>query len=1089
MDEPRYHYTSTGRRITAFIFAAVFLIAGWLLEVYSFKKLREKRQLARLTRVQVNAALPGEIKLNGSAKQHTGPLLTSPHKNKQCVYFRFLEEVEKKDSEGKTSWRTVRDESGHIDFILNDGTGDAVISPDDNVNFHVRQKSRDRKGKRRYTEWRIDPGDNVTVIGFAGQPDGQTKVNFATAGDYLPMITQFSDESEESGRGLTSVLMTWGGLTCLSLAILGFFPVFRLHQLPYFLGALTLSQMGVLAYFSLGLIHSDLGGAVERAERHERKLTEVIHSKLGQHGVKWSGDWKDLGDFSSFPQLPEAERKLLSQMRFDLAFAHRRIDTQRSAFPEFLVAPLLGIGTIKPIPLPAEDQAQAEAREAEIVEARLFTGNLKYVGWGLIALGAFFTIAGTIVGIRRIKVKRCIENIPTSKSKGVAYGLAEIAGTVESLPDCPPERGPLSFRPCVYYRYVVKEKRGSGKNSKWVTIEDRSHHQIFQCRDQEGAIKVFPHGADFVTFTKSSRREGRLSYTEYRIEDKDPVYVLGHADIDPFTGDSLMLIEPHEKSFPFVVSNLPESEVIIERAVAGMSGLTFAFSGLMLAILFAFGMTGSFAPTDYLFAALAGPVFLSFITVILHYNDIVFLRRRVDRNWSNIDVALKKRHDLIPAIEKVVKGYLNHEIDLQTDLAEMRSQFGQNPASSPEQASAYFQSEARFTTRFLGLRENYPDLKGNTLITQMTKTLVEVENEVSLMREGFNDAVQTYNTRIETIPDALLAKPFGFQPVSHLQFESAIIHVPDIQLGAAAAPTAPVASPTGVTNKQFNTGAAPGITKAATPLPTVAEATTEGDNPIEKQAEPVVAPEPESKIDPPAELPEELVTASKVPESAYALIISLILAETRFTAEDLPKLQEKIGDKSVVAEVQKHHAEVSTVDDRRKLELVDHCLPAIRQLPDSVDIFGLVKTLVEWDTSISLFEYTLLQIFEREDKKRKGEDDPPIVQWYSWAKLDPEISQVASFLANLARSPSDGEKVFNHAMQLEDKYLQLERLSLDQNTFDKVDEAVNKLAALDQINRRKIVDTLTQSLTQIEHPTANQIDFLRAVAERLHISS
>jgi hypothetical protein len=1077
MSEPRYHYTSTGRRIVAFLLATLFLAGGILLEIYSFKKLREKRQLARLTTVKVNAALPGEVKLHGQADTDPKPTLKAPHSGTKCVYYRFLEEVEKKDSEGKTSWKTVRNETQYSTFTIDDGTGRAKVEPSSAVCFSIPQKYRKRNGKRRFTEWRIDPGDNTTVIGFAAPTADGITIEFSAPGDYVPLITQYSDAEEQSGRGMGSVLMTWGGLTCLSFAVLGFFPVFRQHRLLLFLGSLTIVQMGALGFFGLKLIGEDLSGAVTRSNRHSEQLSKTIESTFSTHQTKWSGEWEDLNEFASYPNLPGAEQVRLTQMRFDLARTQTRIAAQRSAFPEFIVAPLLGISKVTPVPLPPGEQSQLQSQEAAITEARLFTGAMKYVGWGLISVGLLVTIVGTVMGIRRIRIKRCIENIPTSRSKGVAFGLSEVAGTVEPLPDSPPERGPLSFQPCIYYHYIVKEKRGSGKNSKWVTIEDRTHSQLFQCRDQDGAIKVFPYGAEFVTYTKSTRREGRLSYTEYRIQDKDPVYVLGHADIDPFTGNSLMLVEPHEKSFPFIVSNCPESEVVMKKAIGGMTALSFAFSGLMLAILFAFGMTGSFAPTDYLFSSMVGPAFLAFVTVILHYNDIIFLRRRVDRNWSNVDVALKKRHDLIPTIEKVVKGYLAHEQDLQTDLAEMRSQFGQNPAASPEQASAYFQSEAQFTTRFIGLRENYPDLKGNTLVTQMTKTLVEVENEVSLMREGFNDAVQTYNTRIETIPDVFLAKPFGFTSRSHLHFESAIINVPDIQLGAAATAT-PVASPTGVTNKTFNTGAPSTQTPAPPP-------TTDSEPERAAAPEPVSAPEPAAPVEPAAPLPYELVTAAKTPESAIALLISLILSETRFTAEDLPKLQEKIGDKSVVAEVQQHHAQVTTVDDRMKLTLVDHCLPALRQLPETFDVFALVKELVEFDTSISLFEYTLLQIFEREDKKRKGDDSPPPVQWYSYASLDPEVSQIASFLANLAHDPGDSDTIFSHCQTLEDKYLQLERLSLDQNSFDKVDEAVNKLAHLDQMYRRKLFKNFTEAVAQIEHPSANQLDFLRAVGERL----
>jgi|GEM_PF-291744 len=1080
-------------KIISWLCFVIFLAGGLLLEIYSFKGLREKRQLDRLAATQINAMLDGEVRVRGMVPGDFRTTLTGPHSQNACVYYRYLEQIEKKDSDGKTSWSTVSDDTQYSDFAIADESGTTRVSPSGFVDFNVPQKHRKRVGKKRFTEWRIDPGDTVTVVGYAKVGPTNRVIHFDIDGDYPPLITQYmkSDEDihERASRGLSSVLMSWGGLACLSLSVLCLYTGIGWHGLLGYLAALTSVQLVALAYFSLNLIYTDLAASATRSERHEENLRKELASSFAKNQLKWSGDWEDLKPMGQYADLPPTERDRLAQMRVDLARVQTRISRQRAAFPEFMLAPLMGIPKTTPIPLPKPAQAKLDALESHFTGARLFTGNIpvfgwkmEHVGWGIVGFGLLIAVIGTRAGLRRIMIKRCIENLPTSRTNGVAFGLTELNGQAEAFDDSPLEPGPLSGRPCLYYKYVVEEKRGSGKDSKWVVVEERTHSQLFKCQDDDGAIKVFPSGAEFLTDSQVSRRSGRRRYTEKRIGEHAPVYVLGHADVDPFTGDSLMIVEPHEKSFPFIVSSLSEFQIMLRKACAGMIALNIAFSGLVLAILILFGMAGSFSTTDFLFAAASGPIFLFFVAIILHYNDMVFLRRRVDRNWSNVDVALKKRHDLIPTIERVVSGYLAHEKDLQTDLAEMRSQFGQNPSSSPENAAAYFESEAKFTTRFIGLRENYPDLKSNTLVAQMTKTLVEVENEISMMREGYNDAVETYNTRIETLPDALLAKPFGFLIRSYLQFESAIINAPDIKLGAAAA-AAPVTSPTGVSNKSFNTGAT--ITKAPNPLP-APDTSTRPDEALVTPAEPIAAPEPEVVVEPAAPISDGLVAASRNSETAYALIVSLILSETRFTAEDLPKLEKKIGDKSIVSEVQKYLAQVSAVDDRMKLSLVDHCLPALRQLPDTFNLFAVVKEFVEFDTSISLFEYTLLQVFEREDRKRADDDRPPVVQWYSWANLDPEISQVASFLANLARSSGDGDKIFGHVRQLEDKYLQLDRLALDQNTFDQVDQAVNKLAHLDPGNRRRLVDSLTQAIATIEHPTANQIDFLRAVAERLH---
>ena len=102
-------------------------------------------------------------------------------------------------------------------------------------------------------------------------------------------------------------------------------------------------------------------------------------------------------------------------------------------------------------------------------------------------------------------------------------------------------------------------------------------------------------------------------------------------------------------------------------------GLGIAQNATIFLGLILFGAVGSFAATDFLLAAMFAPLFLSFSMFVLMYNDLIFLRNRVKRAWANIEVSLKKRSDLIPNLEQVVKNYLSHEKGIMNSVARLRN--------------------------------------------------------------------------------------------------------------------------------------------------------------------------------------------------------------------------------------------------------------------------------------------------------------------------------------------------------------------------------------------------------------------------------
>ena len=154
------------------------------------------------------------------------------------------------------------------------------------------------------------------------------------------------------------------------------------------------------------------------------------------------------------------------------------------------------------------------------------------------------------------------------------------------------------------------------------------------------------------------------------------------------------------------------------------------------------------------------------------YNQLVTLRNRYKNAFSQIDVQLKRRYDLIPNLVETAKGYMRHERETLESVVAARNRAlsaEQQAASRPGDAAAMRElgsAEAGLTGslgRLFALAESYPDLKANQTMQALMEELTSTENRVAFARQGYNDAVMHYNTKRETMPTALLAGAFGFQ--------------------------------------------------------------------------------------------------------------------------------------------------------------------------------------------------------------------------------------------------------------------------------------------------------------------------------------
>ena len=147
--------------------------------------------------------------------------------------------------------------------------------------------------------------------------------------------------------------------------------------------------------------------------------------------------------------------------------------------------------------------------------------------------------------------------------------------------------------------------------------------------------------------------------------------------------------------------------------------------------------------------------------VISVYNGLVKSRQKVKNAWSQIEVQLQRRFDLIPNLVECVKGYMAHESDVLEKVTSLRSSWA-NAKGIEEKANLDNQLSGALKT-IMAVSENYPDLKANTNFTDLQNNLKETENKISFSRQFYNDTVTMYNTKIEVFPDNIVASMFNFK--------------------------------------------------------------------------------------------------------------------------------------------------------------------------------------------------------------------------------------------------------------------------------------------------------------------------------------
>ena len=172
--------------------------------------------------------------------------------------------------------------------------------------------------------------------------------------------------------------------------------------------------------------------------------------------------------------------------------------------------------------------------------------------------------------------------------------------------------------------------------------------------------------------------------------------------------------------------------------------------------------------TFYIILAAIGLAVLIFIAI---YNGLIRRRNRAEEAWSDIEVQLKRRYDLIPNLVETVKGYMTHEREVFEKVTQARTQ-AMGAQTAPDQAQAENVLTNTLKTLF-AVAENYPDLKANANFLDLQRELADTENKIQAARRFYNGNVRDLNTLIESFPSNIVAGMFGFKQKEFFDLDDA----------------------------------------------------------------------------------------------------------------------------------------------------------------------------------------------------------------------------------------------------------------------------------------------------------------------------
>ena len=173
-------------------------------------------------------------------------------------------------------------------------------------------------------------------------------------------------------------------------------------------------------------------------------------------------------------------------------------------------------------------------------------------------------------------------------------------------------------------------------------------------------------------------------------------------------------------------------------------------------------------------------IIIALVAVMMMYNSLVGLRNQVENGWKQIDVQLKRRHDLIPNLVETVKGAMQFERDTLEKVMQARARAV--GATSIGERTAAENEVTQSLGRLFAVMENYPTLKANENVLQLQEELTTTENQLTFARQFYNDVVMQLNTREQLFPSSLVATFFAFKPAQYFTVAAEEQAVPRVDL-------------------------------------------------------------------------------------------------------------------------------------------------------------------------------------------------------------------------------------------------------------------------------------------------------------------
>ncbi len=402
-----------------------------------------------------------------------------------------------------------------------------------------------------------------------------------------------------------------------------------------------------------------------------------------------------------------------------------------------------------------------------------------YWVWGLGAV-VFLIGAGLLAAARSADRKNYIIQRATPMPLSLVNERDDVWLRGEAVSDGP-VHAPHFGNSCLYYDYKLEEHvRRTRRNSKgktetyytWETRETSSDAAVFRLRQEDLAIEIDGGRADYKHLLSESDRVGKWRHSLSYLPCPCAISAVGSVSekrerLETYQNIPLLVTPKEREDF---IRSAERGETLLRGfgfffLLGGMAGV---FYGLWDFLGWPVGTGGTFRWETLVAGVVPAAVFyLGFWTLYI-YNTLVTYRMRVDNAWHQIDVDLKMRYDLIPQLVGVAKGYFQHERGLLEKLTSLR---GEALAGGAEKKISLEGEVGNALGRIQTVVEDYPDLQSQPLVERLTRELRAIEEKIAHGRMVYNEAVNEYNTNIQSFPRSLLAGGFGFK--SRLFFEAA----------------------------------------------------------------------------------------------------------------------------------------------------------------------------------------------------------------------------------------------------------------------------------------------------------------------------